>query len=106
MPRKRFNPIAFIFLLQLGLSGTTHQTPAQAEKAAYPAMSPVDRYLIADRNSEIALARSAAPASIANGAEVMVLERRGFTTAVRFVRLREAEELLLLALRFRRCRQS
>jgi hypothetical protein len=35
-------------------------------------MAPVDAYLIADRDSEIALARSAAPASISDGAEVMV----------------------------------
>jgi hypothetical protein len=42
----------------------------------------VDDYLIADQNSEIALARSAAPASIAGEAEVMVLGKKGFTTAV------------------------
>jgi hypothetical protein len=46
-------------------------------------MAPLDEYLIADQNSEIALARSAAPASISDGAEVMVLGRSGFTTAVR-----------------------
>jgi hypothetical protein len=46
-------------------------------------MAPVDAYLIADQNSEIALARSAAPASIASGAEVMVLGKTGFTTAVK-----------------------
>jgi len=36
-----------------------------------------------DENSEIALARSATPASISDGAEVMVLGRKGFTTAVK-----------------------
>jgi hypothetical protein len=46
-------------------------------------MAPVDEYLIADQNSEIALARSAAPPSVSDGAEVMVLGRQGFTTAVR-----------------------
>jgi hypothetical protein len=75
--------IALVLLVQLCLPGATRQPAAQAEKAAYPAMAPVDEYLIADQNSEIALARSAAPASISDGAEVMVLGRKGFTTAVK-----------------------
>ncbi len=75
--------IAFVVLVQLCLAGGTPQARAQAEKATYPAMAPVDRYLIADQNSEIALARSAAPASVSDGAEVMVLGRQGFTTAVK-----------------------
>jgi hypothetical protein len=56
---------------------------AQAQKAAYPAMAPLDQYLISDKNSEIALARSAAPASISGTAEVMVLGPKGYTTAVK-----------------------
>jgi hypothetical protein len=75
--------ITLVFLMQLCLQGATRQAWAQAEKAAYPAMAQVDSYLIADRNSEIALARSAAPASISDGAEVMVLGPNGFTTAVK-----------------------
>ena len=51
---------------------------AQVEKAApYPAMAPLDQYLIPDENAEIALARSAATASISDAAEVMVLRRDG-----------------------------
>jgi hypothetical protein len=46
-------------------------------------MAPVDQYLISEKDSEIALARSAAPKSISDAAEVMVLGRLGFTTAVR-----------------------
>jgi hypothetical protein len=45
-------------------------------------MAPLDLYLMADRNAEIALARSAAPESISSAAEVMVLSRRGYETAV------------------------
>jgi hypothetical protein len=55
----------------------------QAGKALYPAMAPLDQYLISDEKSEIALARSAAPASISDGAEVMVLGREGYKTAVK-----------------------
>jgi hypothetical protein len=46
-------------------------------------MAPLDRYLVPDRDTEIALARSAAPASISDPAEVMVLGRDGYTTAVK-----------------------
>jgi len=57
---------------------------AQVEKAApYPAMALLDQYLIPDENAEIALARSAAPASISDAAEVMVLRRDGYATAVK-----------------------
>ena len=56
-------------------------TRAQAAKAAYPAMAPLDQYLIPDEKAEVALARSAAPPSISDAAEVMVLRRDGFATA-------------------------
>src|SRR5579862_8004509 len=56
---------------------------AQAGKAAYPAMAPLDQYLIPDERAEIAVARSGAPASISDAAEVMVLRRDGYTTAVK-----------------------
>ena len=56
---------------------------ALAQAGNYPAMAPLDQYLIADEKSEIALARSAAPASISDGAEVRVLGRAGYETAVK-----------------------
>ena len=83
MLKNCFRLVAIVFLVQLGLAGATRAARAQADKAAYAAMAPVDAYLMADQNAEIALARSAAPASIADGAEVMVLGRKGFTTAVK-----------------------
>ena len=54
---------------------------ARAQENPYPEMAPLDQYLMA-KDAEIALARSAAPASIADDATVMVLERQGYTTAV------------------------
>ena len=83
MRKDHFKLIALVFFVQVALLGATRPAQAQTEKAAYPAMAPVDEYLIADQNTEIALARSAAPASISDGAEVMVLGRRGFTTEVK-----------------------
>jgi hypothetical protein len=46
-------------------------------------MAPLEQYLIADRNAEIALAQSAGPESIAHDAEVLVLGRHGYETAVK-----------------------
>lgn len=55
--------------------------PIQAQTSAYPTMAPPSQYLMADRNAEIALARSAAPPSISEQAEVMVLGRHGYEIA-------------------------
>ena len=63
------------FALLILLPGAGGQAVAQAAKAAYPAMPPLDQYLISDEQSEISLARSAAPSSISDGGEVMVLGR-------------------------------
>jgi len=46
-------------------------------------MAPLEQYLIADRNAEITLARSAAPESISRDAEVLVLGRHDYETAVK-----------------------
>src|SRR5664279_2761323 len=62
---------------------TAWQSFAQDAKAQYPSMAPIDEYLMADRNAEIALARSAAPESISRDAEVLVLGRHGYETAVK-----------------------
>src|ERR1700677_3011399 len=56
---------------------------AQSANAPYPSMAPLDQYLIANKDAEIALARSAAPVSISGKADVMVLGRDGYTTAVK-----------------------
>jgi hypothetical protein len=63
--------------------GIAYQAMAQDAKTAYPKMAPIDQYLMADREAEIALARSAAPESISRDAEVLVLARHGFETAVK-----------------------
>jgi hypothetical protein len=83
MQKKTLSFLALAFLVQSVLPGAICQARAQAEKASYPAMAPLDQYLIPDGSSEIALARSAAPSSISDGAEVMVLGPKGYTTAVK-----------------------
>jgi hypothetical protein len=57
---------------------------AQATKASpYPVMAPIDRYLMADRAAEIAMARSAAPASVSAHADVLVLTKSGYVVAAK-----------------------
>jgi hypothetical protein len=67
----------------VALVATVFVSLAQAQITPYPAMAPLSQYLIPDEHSEIALARSAAPASISDGAEVLVLGRDAYTTAVK-----------------------
>jgi hypothetical protein len=68
------------FTLILGLIGI-EQGRAQSAKTAYPNMAPLDQYLMADRNAEIALARSAAPDAISGDAKILILGRHGYETA-------------------------
>jgi hypothetical protein len=73
--------VALSFSLIPGLLGM-NPTQARARKPAYPSMAPLDQYLMADRNAEIALARSAAPDAISREAKILVLGRHGYETAV------------------------
>lgn len=76
---------SFALLVVLGTAYQTMVYKAMAQNAAatYRKMAPVDQYLMADRDTEVALARSAAPDSISRDAEVLVLGRHGFETAVK-----------------------
>jgi hypothetical protein len=54
-----------------------------AASAKYASMAPLEQYLIANPQEEIALARSAAPPSISADAEVRILGKHGYETAVK-----------------------
>jgi hypothetical protein len=75
------NPMRTVFVLG-AVAAFILQTRAQSAQSANPTMAPVDQYMMADRNAEIALARTAAPESISSKAEVMVLGRGGYEVAV------------------------
>ena len=81
MLTKTFKFLALVSLVPAVLLVPASQS--QVEKTAYPAMASLDQYLMTDQNSEIALARTAAPASVSDAAEVMVLGPQGYTTAVK-----------------------
>lgn len=76
--RQKFS--ATVFLPILLFAAMAH---GQTNQTAYPTMAPVEQYLASDQNAEIALARSAAPASISDHAEILVLGPHGYTTAVK-----------------------
>lgn len=80
--RKTFVTIAFRAFGLLSLLTTTAQAQPQDAKTSYPSMAPLEQYLM-ERSVEIALARTAAPASISESAEVMVLGHAGYATAVK-----------------------
>lgn len=55
---------------------------AQGAANPYPSMAPVEQYRM-DRAAEIALAKSAAPASISDSAEILVMGTSGYEVAVK-----------------------
>jgi hypothetical protein len=83
MRKKKVHAIAIKGFALLIVLGTAYRVTAQDAATAYSKMAPVEQYLMTDRGAEIALARSAVPDSIARDAEVLVLGRHGFETAVK-----------------------
>src|SRR5215469_6374421 len=82
MNQKTIRSIALAILTLLAVICAARLGRAQDAKNPYPtSMAPLDQYFM-DRNDEIALARSAAPPSIAKDATVMVLGKHGYETAV------------------------
>src|SRR5580658_4335703 len=82
MERKILRMIALSSFALVVVLGAAWRAQAQDAKAPYPSMAPLDQYLI-ERSAEIALARSAAPDSISQDAEVLFLGRHGYETAVK-----------------------
>ena len=82
MNRKMFRTITLGTFALVAVLCAARPGRAADAKTPYPSMAPLDQYLMADRDAEIALARSAAPPSISRDATVMVLGRHGYETAV------------------------
>jgi hypothetical protein len=82
MRRSTMRGGAFAVALALLTSATAWRHVVAASDDPYPTMAPVSDYLIASRAEEIGLARSAAPAAIADHATVLALGAHGYETAV------------------------
>ncbi|HEX8814271.1 MAG TPA: hypothetical protein VF753_02115 [Terriglobales bacterium] len=70
-----------LLALAAGLGTAGRLQAEDAKPGSSTTMGSIDPYLM-DRDAEVAMARSAAPASIAKDATVLVLGRRGYETAV------------------------
>jgi hypothetical protein len=81
MEQKTLKRVALVSSVLVLALAAISQMQAQS-KTPYPDMAALDRYLMPDRNAEIALARSAAPDSISHDAKVLVLGPHGYETAV------------------------
>ena len=83
MNRKTIQAIALPTVTLVVLLCAARPGCAQDAKKSYPtSMAPLDQYLM-DRNAEIAMARSAAPPSVAKDATVLVFGKDGYETAVK-----------------------
>ena len=82
MKRKARRTIGLTSFELVVMLAAAWQAEAQDAKGPYPSMAPLDQYLM-ERNAEITLARSAAPESISQDAEVMVLGRHGYETVIK-----------------------
>jgi hypothetical protein len=81
MPKKLISLVALALFVGVVLPGATRRGRAQSQSASYSAAAPLNQYFISEKASEIELARSAAPASISDEAEVLVLAQDGYVTA-------------------------
>src|ERR1700677_654713 len=82
MSRNGFAALASLIFVLSCFSGVSRQAWPLDAKTQYPGMAPLEQYLMATRDTEIALARSAAPPSISGDATVLVFEKSGYQTAV------------------------
>jgi hypothetical protein len=82
MKREILRTITISSFALVMMLGAAWQALAQDLKA-YPAMAPLEQYLSADRDTEIALARSGGPESVSHDAEVLVFGRHGYETAIK-----------------------
>jgi hypothetical protein len=82
MNQKTFPTLALATVTLVAALCAARPGRAADPKSPYPTrMAPLDQYLM-DRNEEIALARSAAPPSVAGDATILVLGKNGYETAV------------------------
>jgi len=82
MQRKILRMMALRSFALVVMVVAARQAQAQDAQTPYPRMAPLDQYLM-ERNAEMALAKSAAPESISRDAEVLVLGRHGYETALK-----------------------
>lgn len=81
MPRRITGSIVWTRVATVAALGLAQSSHAQSAATPYPRMAPIGQYLM-DRTAEIALAKSAAPASVSDKAQILVLGPKGYETAI------------------------
>ena len=79
--RSGHGPVVLLALTIAAFRIEAQHAQAQDIGTRYPTMAPIAHYRM-DRDAEIALARTAAPASISRDAEILVMGERNFAVAV------------------------
>jgi hypothetical protein len=83
LANKRFSArMALTIVAAIMVLAVEKRGHAQSTGAPYPKMAAIDQYLMTE-DVEVALARSAAPQSISKDADVLVLDRHGYRTAIK-----------------------
>jgi len=77
---KTVGALACRILLLTGVFTAAGSAQTDDLKSSYSNMAPLHQYLMPDRQAEISLARSAAPAAISDHATVLVLARHGYSS--------------------------
>jgi hypothetical protein len=81
MKRMKVHCISLSAFMLVGGLSAPGPAEAQDAKQPYASMAPIEQYRM-DRDAEVALARTAAPASISKDAEVLVMGQKNYETAV------------------------
>jgi hypothetical protein len=77
-----FKVFLVVFAVATTLAGAICPARAQEKNSPYPKMAPLSAYMMA-QSDEVALARTGAPKSISDDADVIVLGQDGYTTAAK-----------------------
>lgn len=83
MSRRKFKSVLPLLLTLAAIRTTQPTGGAQISSPPYATMAPLDQYMIADKAEEQELARSAAPKSISDDADILVLDKDGYATAAK-----------------------
>jgi hypothetical protein len=78
----RYTAVVLVAALGAAWPIQAQVTQAQDPQSPYPSMAPIEQYRM-DRAAEIALARTAAPASVSHDADVLVLGQKNYETAIK-----------------------
>jgi len=72
-----------VWLGAVGIFCAIGSAVAEDAKSPYPVMAPIAQYRVASPAEEVAMARSAAPASISGDADILTLGERGYESAAK-----------------------